>query len=106
MDGFKDYVRHLEYGYTEQEIINFYLNHTHKRVHDLARETNTSVGDIYRILHSHNVKPNRLKTNTHNVLYFSDSGLPVSRIAELTGYTPRNVRYILSKLTEHGRDRN
>ncbi len=99
MDGFTDFFRHAEIGYNDDEVINLYLG-TSKRISEIAGITERSIGEIYRILHNNNVRPNRTRSNHQNVFDFASSGMAVSQIAELTGYTPRNVRYILSKLTE------
>jgi DNA-binding NarL/FixJ family response regulator len=107
MEGFKDFFRHAEQGWSDQEIINIYLSTPEKKIQELSHETGKSVGEIYRILHNNQITPNRLRTNHQNVLDFAASGMSVIQIAELTGYTPRNVRYILAKLTEqNGRNRS
>lgn len=99
MYGFKDFFRHCEKGYSDDETISFYLGSPDKRIAEISAITGKSVGELYRILHNNGVKPNRLKTNHHNVFDFASAGMSVQQIAELTGYTPRNIRYILSKLT-------
>jgi DNA-binding NarL/FixJ family response regulator len=93
MEGFKDFFR-------EQEVIQLYLNNREKRIAEISAETGESAGEIYRILHSNGISPNRLGANHQSVFDFARSGLSVQQIAELTGYTPRNVRYILHKMTE------
>jgi len=98
MEGFKDFFRHAEHGYTNDEIVSIYLNSPDKRITEISFITGKSVGELYRILHENGVKPNRLKVNHNNVFDFAYSGMSVQQIAELTGYTPRNVRYILAKL--------
>ena len=92
MEGFKNFFK-------QQEVIRLYLNSPGKRIAEISVETGESVGEIYRILHGNGINPNRLGANHQNVMDFSRSGLSVQQIAELTGYTPRNVRYILSKIT-------
>lgn len=96
MYGFKDFFRHCEKGYSDEEVIRYYLGNPNKRIIEISTITGKSVGELYRILHSNGVKPNRLRTNHSNVLDFASSGMSIQQIAELTGYTPRNVRYILS----------
>ena len=99
MDGFKEFFKHCEQGYTDDEVIAIYLHNSNRKITEISSITGKSIGEIYRILHNNGVVPNRLKTNHNNVIEFAQSGLSVSQIAELTGYSIRNVRYILSKLT-------
>lgn len=91
MGEFKEFY----HDYNNQKIIELYVNSKGK-IKEIAQQTDTSIGEIYRILHGYNITPNRLKINHSNVLEFANSGLSISQIAELTGYTSRNVRYILS----------
>ena len=99
MLDFKDFFIKQERGYSTQEVISFYFNKM--KLTEISSLTNKSIGEIYRILHNNNVTPNRLKTNHHNVIFFADAGMPITQIAQLTGYTERNVRNIL-----HARPRN
>ena len=80
---------------TDWEVASLYFGSSKLTVQEISRKTGVSVAEIYRILERSGSKPNRQITNHHNVRLFSH--LPVPQIAELTGYTPRNVRYILSK---------
>ena len=110
---FREYVQHTShadqfaqddgYTYTDLEVANlYYSNYPGMKVKEIAIMTDRSVGEMYRILHRHG-QPNRLKQNYSNVLSFHDAGLGINQIAELTGYTPRNVRYILkSHLMKEG----
>lgn len=97
MYGFKEFFRHCEQGYSDDEVIAIYLNSPARRITEISLITGKSIGEIYRILHSNGVTPNRLKMNHSSVVDFATSGMSIQQIAELTGYTPRNVRYILSK---------
>lgn len=92
MDGFKRFL----YGYSDHEIIGLYLSN--QKISEIAIKTNKSYAEIYRILHNNNVHPNRLRTNHHHVVDFALGGMGINQIAELTGYSPRNIRYILNKL--------
>ena len=84
-------------GYSsEHDVVSLYLST--RKVSEIASITNKSVAEVYRILHRHNITPNRVRPNHQSVMDFATSGLSVGQIAELTGYTPRNVRYILNKL--------
>lgn len=79
---------------TDSEIINLYYQHPDVSIREISARSGRSIGEIYRIVHKFG-SPNRFHSNKHNVLAFAGSGLPVPRIAELTGYSSRNVRYIL-----------
>jgi hypothetical protein len=93
MQGFKDFYKQ----YTNNEVVDMYMNSNGKKIKEISQLTGKSIGEIYRILQSYDITPNRLKNNHRYVLEFAESGLPIGKIAELTGYTERNVRYILSK---------
>lgn len=99
MDSFKEWLSNPN-GYSNQEIVSLYNQNPDKKIKEISQITGKSVGEIYRILHDFNVTPNRLKTNHHNVINFSNFGYNIPQIASFTGYTERNVRYILSKMTE------
>lgn len=94
MYGFREF---LSNNPVDQEIIGLYLSRPDMHISEISQMTGKSQGEIYRILHSHDVKPNRLKANHQKVTTLSDTGWNVQEIAQLTGYTTRNVRYILSK---------
>lgn len=88
MEGFSNY-------FEDNYVINLYLNNPDISIKEISLKTNNSIGEIYRILQSNLIKPNRNKLHYNNVIEFAKSGLPINRIAELTGYSSRNVRYIL-----------
>lgn len=81
---------------TDTEVLNMYYHNPNMKVRDLAFKTRKSIGEVYRIIHR-NGSPNRKLLNHENVISFANSGMSIERIAEFTGYSPRNVRYILSK---------
>jgi hypothetical protein len=96
MDGFKQFLFRSEGGFQDSEIINFY--NSGRKITEIARLAGRSVGEIYRVLQNFEIKPNRLNLAKQHVIDYAGSGYSVPQIAELTGYTPRNVRYILAKL--------
>ncbi len=98
MESFREWVD--QQGYSDQAIISLYTNSPDRKIKEIAQMTGKSVGEIYRILHSYDVSPNRLKTNHQNVINFANFGYNIPQIAQFTGYTERNVRYILSKMNE------
>jgi len=98
METFREFLGQVENDYSDHQVVNLYLNEPGRKISEIAQATNKSIGEIYRILHSYNVQPNRLRTNQQNVIDFATAGMGISQIAELTGYSSRNVRYILNKL--------
>ncbi len=103
MLGFKEFFD--DQGYSNEQLINLYLHNSDKSIKEITRLTGKTIGELYRVLHAYNIKPNRLKINNQNVIDFANSGMPVNQIAELTGYSARNVRYILER-EKNGRNRN
>ncbi len=81
--------------YSDLEVANMYLNNPVIQVREIAAKTERSVAEVYRILRRHGAMPNRMHINHDHVMSLADAGFPVQKIAEFTGYTPRNVRYIL-----------
>jgi len=100
MEGFKEWFD--EQNYSAHAIVNLYNHNPDKKIKEIAQITGKSVGEIYRILHNFNVTPNRQKTNHHNVINFANSGYNIKQIADFTGYTERNVRYILANERKNG----
>jgi len=86
----------------EEQVIELYRNPDAK-VRDIVNQTNTSIGEIYRILCRNGSKPTRqapkhgLVVDLVEKFVAEQSSYNVSDIAEITGYTPRNIRYILKK---------
>ncbi len=97
---FKQYILNEEQIATEHsdfDVASMYFGQCPgEKVRDIARATGRSVAEVYRIIHKHG-GPNRLKNGHDHVLSLAQSGLATTRIAELTGYTPRNIWYILKK---------
>ncbi len=79
------------------ELVDAYLNHPDEHVTEIARRSGYALSEFYRTLRRAGVTPCRLKTNQHLVSSYHNAGYNVSQIAELTGYTARNVRYILKR---------
>lgn len=100
MYGFREFINAPG---TDGEIINLYLNNPGLRISEIAHQSGKSEGEIYRILHANDVSPNRLRANHQKVYSLAHLGWNVRDIAELTGYTPRNVRYILAKSISEGK---
>lgn len=99
MYGFKNFI---DVNPVDRDVVNLYLNSQKIKISELAQHFGKSESEIYRILHANDVSPNRLKTNHQKVQNLSQLGWGIREIAEFTGYTPRNVRYILSKNISEG----
>lgn len=89
--NFKEWANH---ELPNTEIANLYF-HSDLKVQEIAARFGKSIGEVYRILH-HFGRPNRQIKNHEAVMSLFDAGMPVHRIAEFTGYSTRNVRYIIS----------
>lgn len=81
----------------DSNIVRLYLNNPETKISELAIQVGKSQAEIYRILHAHDVLPNRLKINHEKVIQLHKVGWNINEIAQFTGYTTRNVRYIISK---------
>ena len=93
---FKEFVESVldDYQYSDMEVANLYFGQPEMKVAELAEKTGRTIAELYQIIHSWG-KPNRLKNRHHHVHVLSDSGLPNRQVAELTGYSERQVRNIL-----------
>lgn len=98
MYGFKEF---LASNGSDGEIIQTYLN-TKTPVSEIARQHQKTEAEIYRILHANDITPNRLRVNHQKVTHLASLGWGIREIAEFTGYSTRNVRYILAKPVTEG----
>lgn len=87
----------LTQEYHDFEVNNLYFHNKDLKVKEVANRMNRSIGNVYRTIRQYGGQPNRAISNAHNVLNFANSGLKIDQIAQLTGYSPRNVRYIIKK---------
>ena len=94
MYGFRQFI---DYANTNKDLVDTYLNSPNMDISEIAKNFGKSVAEVYRILRSHNIQPNRLKKHHERVHSFHHLGYTPKEIAEFTGYTPRNVRYVLAK---------
>jgi predicted transcriptional regulator len=94
MLGFRQF---LANNPVDEQVLALYLQKPKMTISEIAQYVSRSEAEIYRILHNNNVSPNRLKANHQKVYSLSDLGWGIREIAEFTGYTPRNVRYILAR---------
>ena len=81
---------------SDVEVANLYFHNSGMKVREISEKTGRSIGEVYRILHKFG-SPNRQISNHENVFTYAASGMSVGKIADFTGYTPRNIRYILKK---------
>lgn len=83
----------------DKVIVDMYLSNPKMNISEIAQKTNKSIGEIYRILKINEVSPNRLKNNHEKVESLAKLGWGIKEISDMTGYTTRNVRYILKGKT-------
>ncbi len=81
--------------YEDHEVVQFYVTNPDMKVKDVAAKVGRTIPELYRVLQRHGQAPTRLNVNRQMVLDFCKSGYTVGQIADMTGYTPRNVRYII-----------
>lgn len=81
---------------SDSEIVSHYLHNTHTPVNNLIDSSGKSTGGFYRLLRANGIG-NRHRSNHENVRSFAKTGLSTSQIADFTGYSHRNIRYILNK---------
>lgn len=93
---FREWLKTLKPSQTEAEVVSNYLHNTHTPVNELIRQSGKSTGDFYRLLRANGIG-NRHRSNHENVHSFAKTGLTTNQIADYTGYSPRNIRYILKK---------
>ena len=94
MQGFNSFV---ENNPLDKKIIELYYHNSTMPLSEISKRSNVSIGEIYRILHANQINPNRLKNHHQKVHNLSKLGWGISEISSFTGYTSRNIRYILKK---------
>ena len=92
MENFYDFIQNKSF---DSQVVGLYLQEPKMTILEIANKTGKSVGEIYRILQVNEINPNRLKTNHQRVESLAKVGWGIKEIAEFTGYSTRNVRYIL-----------
>jgi DNA-binding transcriptional regulator GbsR (MarR family) len=101
MLNFRDFILSEEYQFQDVEIANMYMQNPPLKIKEISEKTGKSIAEIYRSLNRSGMKANRMTTNHEAVISLRDAKMTVRQIAELTGYTERNVRYILEKKESH-----
>lgn len=99
MNGFKDFINESVDISKEHEILGMYKDNSRWQIRQISELTGISIAGIYRILEKYGIKPHRRQyDNAHGMVqqYFN-SGIPATKISELTGYSKRQVYNIISK---------
>lgn len=98
MDGFRNFSEAVDLN-TEHDIINMYQDSGRYRVSDISDLTGISPAGIYRVLRKYQMDPHRKPDLSHyeQIYQYRSSGVPVRRIAELTGYSRRQVYNIINQ---------
>lgn len=99
MENFFDFLNEQEQE--NKIILGMYLQTPKMTIAEIATKSNKSIGEIYRILRLNEVEPNRLKINHKKVESLARLGWGIKEIAEFTGYSTRNIRYILKDKEWH-----
>lgn len=92
MENFYDFIQNNS---IDKKIVELYLKNPRMPISEIAALTNKSIGEIYRTLKVNEVEPNRLKISHQKVEGLAKLGWGIKEISEFTGYTTRNIRYIL-----------
>lgn len=101
MFGFRQFINNQG---VDNKIIDTYLNNPKMRISEIAQAFGKSKTEIYRILQNNHISPNRLMKNHLKVTNLYHLGWNIQEIAKFTGYTSRNVRYILNNISEEKND--
>lgn len=99
MDGFKRFLSEAVDLGIEHEILNMYQDRYRYKITNISELTGVSVAGIYRILEKYGVNPHRIHPNDNHFLVqqYANSGVPASKISELTGYSRRQVYNIMKQ---------
>jgi AraC-like DNA-binding protein len=98
MSEFREFF--LGSGHAESDVVGFYLHHRDMPIKEIASRTGKSPAEIYRIIEKYGHEPNRLRSKHDHVNTFLAAGLRTKDIAQLTGYTSRNIRYLRRRFEE------
>ena len=71
------------------------------KVREISEKTGLPLPEVYRSLRRAGGWPNRVHPRHDEVKAYAGHGLNNRQIADLTGYTERNVRFILDKEKKH-----
>jgi predicted DNA-binding transcriptional regulator AlpA len=96
MNGFESFIN--EDASLEHEILGLYNDRDRYRITDISNLTGISPAGIYRILEKYGINPHRHShlLDAHNIIkQYAQLGTPVSKIAELTGYSKRQIYNII-----------
>jgi len=100
MQGFTQFI---ENNQNESQVINTYLSRSDLSVSEIGKIYGLSEREVYRILNFSQINPNRKNIHKEKVQHLYNLGWKIKEIANFTGYSVRNVRYILNNiLRENG----
>lgn len=97
MDRFRAFLNEsIDIG-QEHEILGMYKDNYRWPIRQISERTGVSVAGIYRVLEKYGIRPHRRqRDDAHGlVVQYHQTGLPVQRISELTGYSKRQCYSIL-----------
>ncbi len=95
MQGFTYF---LENNYHENQVVNVYLSRPELSVSKIGNLFGLSEREVYRILQFSNISPNRKNMHKEKVQHLHGLGWGIKEIANFTGYSERNIRYILKNI--------
>jgi hypothetical protein len=96
--NFKEFLTNCEnpkQKYSTIEVANMYFGNK-LPIKKILEETGLCRKELYHIVRSIGI-PNRLKINHHNVIALADQDIPLHQVANMTHYSPQNVKYILNR---------
>ena len=88
----QDFWRRLD---IDNQVVRRYLAEPSLPIRTLAADAQVPVGQVYRILARHGIRPNRRSDNSVQVRDYAAAGLKPDVVAGLTGYSVSTVRRIL-----------
>lgn len=112
MKSFKEFINESSLNETKRnydyEIAHYYQQNL--PIYSIKQEVESvygpiSLGEIYRSLRRSGISPNRRQKPFHDdVVYYGQSGLGLEEISQLTGYSKKQVRNIISSLQPKDQD--
>lgn len=99
MEGFKQFLNESVDIGQEHEIIGMYKDNYRYQIRQISELTGVSVAGIYRVLEKYGIRPHRRQhDDAHGmVIQYHQTGIPVQKISELTGFSKRQCYNIISK---------
>jgi len=97
MESFKQFINEAADLSQEHEILGMYRDNYRFQVRHISELTGVSIAGIYRVLEKYGIKPGRRKHEEEHGLIkqYHQTGIPVTKISELTGYSQRQVYNVI-----------